>query len=132
MKKITLFFLLFLFSKICIAQNNNVPSSVSFEGMKTYYFGLLCKGESWTPDNTPELQKLQEAHLKHIFSMAESGKLVMAGPLTDNGDIRGILIFATETLEEAKSLAEGDPAVKAGRLKVEIHPWFAKSGSTLP
>lgn len=26
----------------------------------------------------------------------------------------------------------GDPAVKAGRLKVEIHPWFAKSGSTLP
>ena len=132
MKKITVLFFVFLLPEISIAQKSDTTSAVSFEGMKTYYLGLLRKGNARTPNSTPELQKLQEAHLNHLTSPAKSGKPVMAGPLTDNGDVRGIMVFVTETLEEAKRLAEQDPAVKAGRLKVEIHPWFAKSGSMLP
>jgi hypothetical protein len=31
-------------------------------------------------------------------------------------------------MEEMKALAEQDPAVKAGRLAVEIHPWFVEKG----
>jgi uncharacterized protein YciI len=96
--------------------------------MVTYYFGMLVKGPKWTPGPTPELEKLQEEHLAHIGSMAKTGKLVVAGPLSDNGFIRGILIFKTATLEEAKALAESDPAVKAGRLVVEIHPWMVQKG----
>jgi uncharacterized protein YciI len=41
---------------------------------------------------------------------------------------RGILIFKTATMEEAKALAGNDPAVKAGRLVVEIHPWMVQKG----
>ena len=96
--------------------------------MMTYYFGMLVKGPKWTPDPTPELERLQEEHLAHIRSMAATGKLVVAGPLSDNGFIRGILVFKTATLEEAKALAENDPAVKAGRLVVEIHPWMVQKG----
>jgi len=96
--------------------------------MVTYYFGMLVKGPKWTPDPTPELERLQEEHLAHIRSMAATGKLVVAGPLSDNGFIRGILVFKTATLEEAKALAENDPAVKAGRLVVEIHPWMVQKG----
>lgn len=29
-----------------------------------------------------------------------------------------------ESAEEAKAWAESDPAVKAGRVTVEIHPWL--------
>ena len=132
MKKIAVLFFVFLLAEISMAKKSDTTSAVSFEGMKTYYLGLLRKGNARTSNSTPELQKLQEAHLNHLTLPAKSGKLVMAGPLTDNGDVRGIMVFVTETLEEAKKLAEQDPAVKAGRLKVEIHPWFAKSGSMLP
>lgn len=96
--------------------------------MTTYTLGLLVKGPKWTAEETPALQKLQESHLAHIGEMARSGALLAAGPLTDNGTIRGILIFKV-SMEEAKALAEQDPAVKAGRLTVELHPWMTAKGA---
>ncbi|MFI5184975.1 MAG: YciI family protein [Vicinamibacteria bacterium] len=95
--------------------------------MTTYTLGLLVKGPKWTADQTPDLQKLQEAHLDHIGEMARSGALLAAGPLLDDGTIRGILIFKV-SLDEAKALAEADPAVRAGRLVLELHPWLAPKG----
>lgn len=95
--------------------------------MTTYTLGLLVRGPKWTAEETPELLKLQEAHLAHIDEMARSGALLAAGPLLDGGTIRGILIFKVP-VAEAKVLAENDPAVKAGRLVVELHPWLAPKG----
>ena len=93
--------------------------------MATYQVAFLRRGPAWTPGETPELQKLQEAHMAHIRAMGESGKLLVAGPFSDGGDLRGMFIFRLDTLEEARALAEQDPAVKAGRLALEWHPWFA-------
>ena len=52
----------------------------------------------------------------------------LAGPLGDDGDWRGVLIYRTKTLEEAQTLANDDPAVKAGRLVVTMHPWMVQRG----
>lgn len=95
--------------------------------MTTYTLGLLVKGPKWTAEETPELQKLQEGHLAHINDMARSGALLAAGPLTDNGTIRGIFVFKV-SVDEARALAEKDPAVKAGRLALELHPWMTAKG----
>lgn len=70
---------------------------------------------------------LQEAHLKNITKMAEEGTLVLAGPFLDDGEIRGIYIFNVSTVEEAKKLTESDPAIKAGRLIMELHPWYGSA-----
>jgi len=99
--------------------------------MATYQVGFYRKGPNWTPGSTPELQKLQSEHHAHIGKMAETGKLIIAGPFADGGDLRGMLIFRVETPEEAKALAEQDPAVKAGRLILEWHPWFAAKNITV-
>ena len=48
----------------------------------------------------------------------------MNGPFGDDGDIRGATIYRVATAEEAQRLASGDPAVKAGRFIVEVHPWW--------
>src|SRR5262249_47255229 len=77
-----------------------------------YQFGLLTRGPKWTAENTPEIQKIQEGHMANIAKMAQAGKLFAAGPMLDNGDLRGIFVFNTESAEEAKAWAETDPAVK--------------------
>lgn len=101
------------------------PEEVGGFEMTTYQVAFLRKGPKWTPGETPELQKLQEAHMAHIRAMGETGKLLVAGPFSDGGDLRGMFIFRLDSLEEARALAEQDPAVKAGRLALEWHPWFA-------
>ena len=63
--------------------------------------------------------------MENIRKMGATGKLLIAGPFVDGGDLRGLFIFRVATLEEAKALAKQDPAVKAGRLVLEWHPWFA-------
>lgn len=96
--------------------------------MTTYYLGLLKKGAAWSPQRTPEAERIQREHLDHMRKTHEAGKLVVAGPIADQGDLRGILIYKTASLEEAKGYAEADPAVKAGRLAVEMHPWMVQKG----
>ena len=78
-----------------------------------------------------EADALQLAHLKYLFGLRGAGKLVLNGPLTSDTALRGICIVDAN-LEEARRLAEGDPAVKAGHLVVEAHPWFGLPGDTLP
>lgn len=92
--------------------------------MRSYVMGLLFRGEKWTPEKTPETEKIQAGHMAHIGVMADSGKLLLAGPFMDNTDLRGIFLFKLESVEEAKALCDQDPAVKAGRLRVELHPWY--------
>ena len=63
--------------------------------------------------------------------MYNDGFTCATGPLGSDGEIRGIIIFKTGTIEEAEKLAKSDPAVIAGRLTVEIHPWWGMKGSIL-
>lgn len=107
----------------CFAQDKPEPK---YE-MDNYVVGLLKKGPKWTPEVTAQTQKIQEGHMANIRRMAALGKLIVAGPFTDGGDLRGMFIFKA-TMEEAKALAAEDPAVKAGRLVVDFLPWFAAKG----
>jgi alpha-L-fucosidase 2 len=96
--------------------------------MGNYIVGFLRKGPNFTPGSTPENEKLQEGHMANIRKMADAGKLIVAGPFSDDGDARGMFIFHNATIEEVRTLVAADPAVKAGRLVVELHPWFAAAG----
>jgi uncharacterized protein YciI len=94
-----------------------------------YYFAFLKRGPKWTPESTPETHALQAAHMAHIQSMAATGKLVIAGPFSKAPPYAGVFVFKVGSLEEAKSLAEADPTVKAGRFVAEVHPWSIPKGS---
>ena len=95
----------------------------------TYYFGFLKKGPQWTPAETDEVKKIQEAQAANIHTMGKTGKLVLVGQFIDGGDNRGVYILKTESLEEAQVLCTHDPAVQSGRLTVELHSWMVAKGS---
>ena len=95
--------------------------------MDNYVVCILRRGPNIS-QSKEEAAKIQEGHMAHIRHMASSGKLIVAGPFTaNNQDARGMFIFKA-TLEEAKALAVDDPAVKAGRLVMDMYPWFAGKG----
>lgn len=93
-----------------------------------YIFGLLVRGSKWTPEKTPETEKIQEGHMANINRLAETGKLILAGPFFDEGVRRGVFIFKVKSLKEAQDLTDTDPAVIAGRLRIELYHWSIPKG----
>ena len=81
--------------------------------------------------NEEESAELQKAHLAHLSKMYTLGYADISGPFGDDGDIRGITIYNVPTQKMADSLANSDPMVKAGRLEIEMHPWWAAKGVEL-
>jgi uncharacterized protein len=102
--------------------------SEHFPRLTIYYIFLLRKGPAWSPDETPEVEALQEAHLANLSRLGEMGKLVINGPLLDafatSGEIRGIGVLKTGSLAEAQELISTDPMVQVGRLIFELHAWM--------
>jgi len=98
--------------------------------MQQYFIVFLKKGPI-RGQNEEESAELQEAHLAHLTKMYELGYADISGPLGDDGSISGITIYNVPTLKMADSLANADPMVKAGRLEIEIHPWWAAKGFSL-
>jgi uncharacterized protein len=83
------------------------------------------------PELSPEDEEaLQDAHMAHLADLHEAGQLLAAGPvLGDPGRrIRGFSILRADP-DEALSLEQEDPGVKAGRWRVEIHPWIVPAGA---
>jgi uncharacterized protein len=89
--------------------------------------GFLVSGPNRTQSEAAA-QDIQKGHLAYMESLAKQGKLVAAGPFLDDGAWRGIVIYRVASVDEAKELAAGDPAVKAGRLALEAHPWMTLRG----
>jgi uncharacterized protein YciI len=95
--------------------------------MTTYVMGLLRRGPNAGGD-AAEAARIQEGHMANIRKMAETGKLIVAGPFGDDTDLRGVFIFKVNSVEEARALAAPDPAIQSGRLVLELHPWYAAAG----
>lgn len=95
--------------------------------MAEYRFGLLSRGPNWTPGRTPATDSVQAGHMANIHRMADQGVLLAAGPFLDGGDLRGVFIFGADTTR-LRSLVNDDPAIRAGRLKMDLYSWWAPAG----
>jgi uncharacterized protein YciI len=70
-----------------------------------------------------ELSKMQAAHVGNFGNLFNEGRLFAAGPLGDNGWIRGIVVLNTPTEAKAHECFQADPFVQNSILDVELHPW---------
>lgn len=98
--------------------------------MQQYFMVFLKSGPN--RDQAPEeAEKLQAAHMEHLTRMYQEGYADISGPFGGDGELRGITIYNVPSLKMADSLANLDPMVKAGRLAVEVKPWWAGKGYPL-
>jgi uncharacterized protein YciI len=72
---------------------------------------------------------LQDAHMAHLADLHEAGYLLAAGPVLGPPDreLRGFSILSVD-LERAVQLKDEDPAVKAGKYRVEAFSWLLPAG----
>lgn len=87
---------------------------------------LLRRPEDATSYPDEELERIQQEHLAYHVGLREAGQVVTNGPVIDGPDpsLRGLTFYRTGSLVRARELAEADPAVRAGRLTVEVMTWW--------
>ena len=95
-------------------------------GMRHYVMAFLKTGPKRS-ESREAAQALMTAHLANIHRLAQTGKLVLAGPFTGKGDLQGLYLFDVKTVEEARRLTASDPAVKAGVFVMELRPWYGSA-----
>jgi uncharacterized protein YciI len=81
------------------------------------------------PDD--ELDRIQREHLAYHAELRAAGQVATNGPVEGPTDpsLRGLTFYRTGSLDRSRELAGADPAVRAGRLTVEIMTWFCAPGT---
>jgi uncharacterized protein YciI len=82
---------------------------------------------------SPEVRKAMfEGHMANINRLAQSRRLLIAGPFDKPADksMRGLFVFDVPTATEAETLVATDPGVIAGEFKGEFHEMRGTPGLT--
>lgn len=74
--------------------------------------------ESIDSQNNSEMLDIHKAYLQELI---HEGKIYAKGPFTDHSG--GLVIYKADSFEEAKKLAENDPAVLQGYRKLILKEW---------
>lgn len=97
-----------------------------------FWLGLLERPAGAPEYSAERLQEIQAGHMANIERMAQSGDLVLAGPMGDDGPLRGIFVFRGASSERIVELFRQDPAHRAGRLALTLYPWHVPAGALEP
>ena len=96
-------------------------------------FELVLLRRPASPSDYPdeELDRIQREHLAYYAGLRAAGQVVTNGPVVEQPDpsLRGLGFYRTGSLDQSRQLAEADPAVRAGRLAVEIMTWYCPPGT---
>lgn len=92
--------------------------------MVTWQLVVLKDGPDKTPVSAEAGAKMQRDHLGNLKWLMDKGYAAALGPLEGEGDWRGLVLMKVQSSDEAKALMADDPYVKAGKMAIEVYPWF--------
>jgi uncharacterized protein YciI len=96
-------------------------------GMRRYVLVVLKTGPTRVPEGEARTAMFA-GHFANMERLAKEGKLAVAGPFMPNDTgWRGLFVFAVESVEEARALAETDPVIVNGEMVAEYHPWYGSA-----
>jgi hypothetical protein len=96
-------------------------------GMRSYVLVILKSGPRKMPEGAAR-SEMFKGHFANIQRLAGEKKLAIAGPLDGVDGWRGVFVFATPDIEQAKSYVETDPVIINGEMVAEYHKFFSSAG----
>jgi uncharacterized protein YciI len=99
--------------------------------LEAYELIMLRRSVDATEYDDATLAEIQREHLAFWADLRARGVVATNGPVLDQPDesLRGLSFLRTGSLAKAREVALQDPAVKAGRLAVEVMTWWCPAGS---
>ncbi|MET0556589.1 MAG: YciI family protein [Vicinamibacteria bacterium] len=76
-------------------------------------------GPAWDQAKAPQDQAHFAAHSQNLRALRAEGRLLLGGRY----GALGLVVLRAASLDEARSLVERDPSVKAGTFAVEVEPF---------
>jgi uncharacterized protein YciI len=95
-------------------------------GMRKYVLVILKSGPNKVEGDARA--KMFQGHFANIKRLAAEQKLVFAGPFDDANGWRGMFVFATGDIEEAKRYVATDPVIINGEMVAEYHKLYGSAG----
>jgi len=89
--------------------------------MAEWLYLLRPPRQTFADDMTDGEAAIMSEHLRYLQELLAEGKLVLAGPSL--GPVFGVCVFEAEDEDEARRVAEADPAVSSGLQQVELSPF---------
>lgn len=100
-------------------------------GMRSYVLVILKTGPERMPDGE-QRKAMFAGHFANMERLAAEGKLVLAGPFAADPDgWRGLFVFAVDSIDEARALAETDPVIVNGEMVAEYHRWYGSAAAMM-
>jgi uncharacterized protein YciI len=96
-------------------------------GMRSYVLVILKTGPNKVPEG-PARNKMFQGHFANIQRLAAEKKLVLAGPLDGADGWRGVFVFATPDINQAKDYVATDPVIVNGEMVAEYHKFYSSAG----
>ncbi len=95
----------------------------SADPQPSLYWVFLVTGKPMAGVDQSEIETMQNAHLENFRKLAEDGRLVTAGPLSDpEGKLRGIVILSARNQNEVAEMFTHDPYIQGGYMEVVATP----------
>jgi uncharacterized protein len=66
-------------------------------------------------------QQYRPQHLAYLEELGKQGRVFAKGPFADGSG--GLVIYAADSIEEAREIAENDPYVIEGVRRLELREW---------
>jgi uncharacterized protein YciI len=95
------------------------------EEMTTFQLVFLKKNPDWKARSSTEVQSIEVAHQEFFDGLIQSDQVLVSGLVTDESDLRAIIVSSATTMQQAQSIVASDPAVKVGMLRAETYAWYA-------
>jgi len=87
---------------------------------KSWLIRLIPPRPTFADDATAAEQAVMQQLSAYWKDLNEKGVCIFGGPVLDPKGVYGIIVVHAATAEEARTLGEGDPSVKAGLNKIEV------------
>lgn len=97
--------------------------------MEQVFLGVLRKGPTWSPEDTPEVSANQRLHLALLDRLRQEGILLLSGPIPQGKDFRGFVILDVDDEARVHSLFKDDAHMQSERLVLDVYPWLVAAAA---